>query len=80
MSDRPQPQPSRDQGTESSMSALNDGTLFHDPRRPENTGKRSSQASGSRKLDFNTPDLIADMDLPPGHARKNTLVKRRIRH
>ena len=80
MSDRPQPQPSRDQGTESSMSAFNDGTLFHDPRRPGNAGERSSNTSGPRKLDFNTRDLIADMDLPPGHSRKYTLIKRRICH
>ena len=80
MSDRPQPQPSRDQGTKPSMSASGDGTIFHDPRGPGNTGERSSNTSGPRELDFNTRDLIAGMNLPPGHARKNTLIKRRIRH
>ena len=80
MSDRSQTQPSRDQGTESSMSASGDGKQFLDPRRPGYAGQPSRGASGSqRQLDYNTSDLLNDAELPPEHPRMNALIKKRTR-
>ena len=62
------------------MSASGDGKLFLDPRRPGYAGQSSHGVSGlqygvsgsQRQLDFNTLELLEDMDLPPTHPRKNT--------
>lgn len=69
MSDRPQTQPPRDQGTKSSMSASGDdrqSTLR--PRQPP------SDASDSPKSKFDTQELLANT-----HPCKNTLIKERTR-